>query len=197
MLPCPIGQDRGVEWLTDVGLGLDNQVLRLDRTDERWIESGERLRDDIAAQLAGVVSGVEQIGSSSVFGLLAKPIIDIAVGTTADQELRPVSERLAAAGWIYRGDAGANGGHVFVLEARPLHRVAHIHVVEFHGEQWRNYLLLRDLLRRSATARARYESVKQQVAAEVGDDRTTYIDRKSSIVRQLLDEATGADDYLQ
>ena len=40
-----------------------------------------------------------------------------------------------------------------------------------YGQQWRNYLLFRKLLRRDAAARAQYESVKQQVTAEVGDDR--------------------------
>jgi GrpB-like predicted nucleotidyltransferase (UPF0157 family) len=170
-------------------------VLRLDRTDERWIVAGERLRDDIAAELVGLVAGVEQIGSSSVIGLLAKPIIDLAVGIAAGQELPPVRERLEAAGWIYRGDAGANGGHVFVLEARPWHRVAHIHVVDFDDEPWRKYLLFRDLLRRDPAARAQYESVKQQVTVEVGDDRTAYTDRKSSIVSHLLDAAGNSGDF--
>jgi GrpB-like predicted nucleotidyltransferase (UPF0157 family) len=183
-----------VEWLTDVGLGLDYHVLRLDRTDERWIVAGERLRDDISADLVGLVAGVEQIGSSSVIGLLAKPIIDIAVGIAAEQDLPPVRECLETTGWIYRGDAGTNGGHVFVLEARPWHRVAHIHVVAFDGEQWRKYLMFRDLLRRDPVARAQYASVKQQVAGEVGDDRKTYTDRKSIIVGHLLDEAAGAGD---
>ena len=184
-----------MEWLLDVGLGLDYHVLRLDRTDERWVMAGRRLRDDIAAVLVGLAAAVEQIGSSSVIGLLAKPIIDLAVGIAAGEDLPPVRERLEGAGWIYRGDAGANGGHVFVLEVRPWHRVAHIHVVEFEGEQWRNYLLFRDLLRRDPAARARYESVKQQVAVEVGDDRATYTDRKSSIVSHLLDGAGTSGDF--
>ena len=183
-----------MEWLTGVGLGLDYHVLRLDRTDERWLVAGERLRDDISSELVGLVAGVEQIGSSAVIGLLAKPIIDIAVGIAADQDLPPVRERLEATGWIYRGDAGANGGHVFVLESRPWHRVAHIHVVAFDGEQWRKYLLFRDLLRQDPAARAQYESVKQQVAGEVGDDRKAYTDRKSTIVGHLLDVAADPGD---
>jgi GrpB-like predicted nucleotidyltransferase (UPF0157 family) len=84
---------------------------------------------------------------------------------------------------------------VFVLEARPWHRVAHIHVVDFDGEQWRKYLLFRDLLRRDPAARAQYESVKQQVTVEVGDDRTAYTDRKSSIVTHLLDAAGDSGDF--
>ncbi|MBK9970388.1 MAG: GrpB family protein [Acidimicrobiaceae bacterium] len=130
------------------------------------------------------VVGVEQIGSSSVVGLLAKPIVDIAVGLAAEHDLQPVHERLVGAGWIYRGDAGASGGHVYVLETQQWHRVAHLHVVDQEGEQWSNYLRLRNLLRRDPSARARYEAVKQQLAGQVADDRTAYTDGKTSIVHQ-------------
>ena len=181
-----------MEWLTDVGLGLENDALRLDRTTQAWIDAGTRLRNDVAGRLAGSVVGVEQIGSSSVLTLLAKPIVDIAVGLGDEHEFSVVRDRLEATGWIYRGDAGANGGHVFVLETKPLYRVAHVHVVDYDGEQWRNYLRLRDLLRRSSAARARYESVKQQLVDEFGDDRTAYTDGKTIVVHMLLDEADRA-----
>ena len=181
-----------MEWLTGVGLGLGYDALRLDRTSQAWIDAGTRLRDGVAGRLAGSVVGVEQIGSSSVLTLLAKPVIDIAVGLGDEHELSAVRDRLEATGWTYRGDAGANGGHVFVLETKPRYRVAHVHVVDYDGEQWRNYLRLRDLLRRSSTARARYEAVKQQLASEFEDDRTAYTAGKTNVVNMLLDEADRA-----
>lgn len=184
-----IRQDAGVDSLADIGLGLDYDSLRLDRTTLDWVDAGARLRLEVADLLAGSAVGVEQIGSSSVEGLLAKPIIDLAIGAPVDQELTPVRSRLESAGWIYRGDAGAQGGHVFVLESEPWHRVAHAHVVEHLGEQWRNHLRLRDLLRRSPGARQRYEDAKLRLVNEVGDDRTTYTEGKTEIVASLLDEA--------
>jgi GrpB-like predicted nucleotidyltransferase (UPF0157 family) len=69
-------------------------------------------------------------------------------------------------GWRYRGDAGCDGGWVFVLEDAPLHRVAHAHGVEQGGSQWCAYLQLRDLLRRSAEARQAYEETKRQLVAQ-------------------------------
>lgn len=181
-----------MQWLTHVGLGLENEMLRLDRTSQAWIDAGTRLRDEVAGRLAGNVLGVEQIGSSSVLTLLAKPIVDIAVGLGDEHEFSPVRDRLQSAGWIYRGDAGAKGGHVFVLETTSRFRVAHIHVVDYDGEQWRNYLGLRDVLRGSSTARDRYELVKQQLVGEFGDNRTAYTDGKTNIVHILLDEADRA-----
>ena len=187
-----IGQDCKMEWMTEIGLGLDHDTLRLDRTSQAWIDAGTRLRHGVARLLGGTVIGVEQIGSSSVLTLLAKPVIDIAVALGDEGEFSAVRDHLEAAGWMYRGDAGANGGHVFVLETKPWHRVAHLHVVDHDGEQWRNYLLLRNLLRRSSTARARYELVKQQLVGEFGDDRKAYTAGKTNVVKMLLDEADNA-----
>jgi len=70
------------------------------------------LRDHVAAILEDDAAGVEQVGSSSVLGLLAKPIIDLVVGLSRHHDLGAVRTRLQAAGWSYRGDAGDHGGHV-------------------------------------------------------------------------------------
>ena len=182
-------QNEGMDWLADVGLGLDHDSLLLVRTTAAWVDAGARLRREVADRLAGFAAGVEQVGSSSVKGLLAKPIVDLAIGATTDQELTPVRKRMESAGWIYRGDAGAQGGHVFALESAPSHRVAHAHVVEHLGEQWRNYVRLRDLLRGSPEARQRYEDTKLRLINEVGDDRAVYTEGKTEIIASLLAEA--------
>lgn len=183
--------------LTALGLGLDYATVRLERTDESWVRAGEELRRRIAEALCALAAGVEQIGSSSVHGLLAKPIIDLAVGLGTGQDLDLVRLRLEAGGWIYRGDAGAEGGHVFVLEARPWHRVAHLHVVEHGGQQWLDYLRFRELLRTSADARSRYEAAKARLASEYSGDRPAYTRGKSPVVSELLAGAhecrSGAD----
>jgi GrpB-like predicted nucleotidyltransferase (UPF0157 family) len=175
-----------MEVLIAAGLGLDYGAIRLDRTTEGWLFAGTDLRDQLVEVLDGVVTDVELVGSSSVLGLLAKPIIDLAIGVTVDQVLSPVTARLEAAGWIYRGDAGDNGGHVFVLETRPWYRVAHLHVVEHDGRQWRNYLRFRELLRQSPAARERYEAMKLRLAEEVRDDRKAYTIGKTEVVHSLL-----------
>lgn len=161
--------------------------MRLARTTQAWLTAGAELRSRVAQVLDGITSNVEVIGSSSVLGLLAKPIIDLAVGLGADQPLAPTTTRLEADGWIYRGDAGADGGHVFVLEARPWHRVAHLHVVGYGGDQWRDYLRLRDLLRRSPEARERYEAVKLELVQRTSVDRKAYTRGKDEVVASLLD----------
>jgi len=175
-----------VDVLTAAGLGLDYDAIRFDRTTEAWLAAGAQLRDRVKDALDGVAADVEVVGSSSVLDLLAKPIIDLAVGLDTGQSISSVTARLQADGWMYRGDAGSEGGHVFVLETRPWHRVAHLHVVEHEGSQWRNYLRLRDLLRRSPEARHRYEAIKLKLTEQNPTDRKAYTTGKTEVVTSLL-----------
>lgn len=175
--------------MVDAGLGQDAR-LTLDRTTEAWLAVGSELRDHVAAVLAGTAAAVEHVGSSSVLDLLAKPIVDLAVGVAADAQVDPVIEALTADGWIYRGDAGDEGGHVHVLESEPGVRVAHLHVVPYAGDQWVRYLALREVLRGSPQARQEYEDVKLRLVAEVDGDRAAYTDGKTDVVLGLLERAT-------
>lgn len=174
--------------IIDAGLGLDYDDLRLARTIEGWVVAGACLRDRVDAILGPDAADVQQIGSSSVLGLLAKPIVDLAAGIAEHHDLARIQAKLENAGWIYRGDAGEDGGHVFVLETRPWHRIAHLHVVDAHARQWSDYLRLRDLLHRNPDARRAYEAVKVQLVEEFAEDRKQYTKGKSAIVQSLLEE---------
>ncbi|MEO6122661.1 MAG: GrpB family protein [Ilumatobacteraceae bacterium] len=171
-----------------VGIGLDSDTMRLTRTTEEWLIAGDELRDQLAA-LFGHSSPIEQIGSAAVLGLLAKPVVDLALGLTTAIQLAGVTATLETAGWIYRGDAGESGGHVFVLETRPGHRIAHLHVVELGGAQWMNYLQFRDLLRSSTEARLIYELEKVRLSDRHGNDRAAYTEGKTAVVTSLLASA--------
>ena len=107
------------------------------------------------------------------------------------EDLPTVDALLIEQNWIYRGDAGADGGHLFVLESTPWVRVSHAHAVLHDDAQWRRYLHFRDYLRSNAQARAAYAATKRQLLDELGpeESRRTYTERKNEIVSTLLDEA--------
>lgn len=73
-----------------------------------------------------------------------------------------------------------------MLEARPLVRVAHLHVVDYQGRQWCNYVRFRELLVRSPEARERYEKVKAMLADREHSDMRAYTTGKAEVVSALL-----------
>lgn len=116
---------------------------------DAFIRVAAPLRDG----LGRLAVAVEHIGSTAVLGLVAKPILDVAVGLDERAELGAVKAVFESLGYRFRGDKGDDGGLLFVLEDRPAHRIAHVHVVGFGDRRWRRYLTFRDRLRADERAR--------------------------------------------
>ena len=130
---------------------------------------------------------VQHVGSTAVPDLPAKPILDIAAGMRTPGAIPELVTLLTAIGYIYRGDGGADGGHLFVKERSPDVRTIHLHVVEHNGTQWRNYLLFRDLLRRNPGIRKQYAELKQELGARFRHDRKSYTAAKHDFIRGILE----------
>lgn len=169
-------------------MGLDYRTVGLAVALPEWRELAERLANVIREKLGDSAASVEHIGSSAVPGLAAKLILDLAIGLARHVPLEPLRHALEDLGYQFRGDAGDQGGLVFVLEDRPKHRVVHLHVVEHDGPQWPRYLTLRDLLLTNADARDRYERMKSDLAEKLPQDREAYTAAKESLVRALLEQ---------
>ena len=174
--------------LREAGLGLEYGHLELAVVTADWVDIGHELAGEVASTLGLLVHAVEHIGSTAVTGLLAKPIVDLALGYTAAATRGEVESALAGHGWAFRGDAGAEGGHIYVLEAEPAVRVAHAHGVAHAGPQWNRYIEFRDLLRCDPSARQAYAETKARLLGDLtgNDVRKRYTDQKTPVVNSLL-----------
>ena len=135
--------------------GVEKRYLELVDYDGRWPAIFRHHQNRIRSALAGVVSAVEHIGSTSVPGLAAKPIIDVVVTVpdiTAEEDyLNP----LMAAGSELRV---REPGHRMV---RTPARDVHVHILQRGNPDIDEYRLLRDHLRADADDRAVYERTKR------------------------------------
>lgn len=170
-------------------LGLRHGTVKVVPSDPRWPRTYARLAAGLTAALGGLARAVEHVGSTSVPGLPAKPIIDIAVLLVPGADADRLAKALAPLGYDFVGDTGDRGGLLFVLESRPGHVLAHLHAIADGDEQWRRYLELRDLLRTDPAARAGYAELKHGLAARYGQDRAGYTDAKTDFIGGLLDRA--------
>ena len=117
-------------------LGLTKGRVELAESDPGWPVEAQRLADPLRAALGDDAVDVQHVGSTAVPGLAAKPILDLAVALAPGVVTEDVVRRLERLGYEYRGDAGAEGGLVFVLNDRPLHRIAHVHAIHAGDGQW-------------------------------------------------------------
>lgn len=170
-------------------LGLKYGCVQLVPSHSQWAKAFLEEFSRLADALSGIACEIEHIGSTAVPGLAAKPIIDIAAGVPDDAWANVAISAIQAIGYEYRGDAGADGGHVLVRESTPLVRTHHVHVVRLVSSEWGAYLLFRDHLRQSDEAREAYSAEKQALSERYPNDHRAYTKAKDDIVRRLLAEA--------
>jgi GrpB-like predicted nucleotidyltransferase (UPF0157 family) len=161
--------------------------------DPAWPMQFARLRDGLWVYLKELALGIEHVGSTSVPGLAAKPILDVDVVIASRNDLRAVVARLATAGYSHRGDLGIEDREAFAEPAGwPRH---HLYVCSRNGLALRNHLTLRDHLRAHPEDAVAYAVVKRELAAECGDDVEEYARRKSDFILAILkSHGFSADD---
>ena len=161
--------------------------------DEAWPALFERLRDTYVAALdsAGVpFVAIEHVGSTSVPGLAAKPVIDCDI-VVAEQHVEAASDVLVALGFRPVGELGIPQRWAFKHPADWPR--SHTYVVVDGSLALRNHLAVRDHLRADAALRDEYAVVKRRVATTAADIEE-YGQGKNAMVQEILRAAGLSDD---
>jgi GrpB-like predicted nucleotidyltransferase (UPF0157 family) len=168
-------------------IGLMRGTVRVVPHQEEWRQLFEQERGVLQEHIGSVVLDIQHVGSTAIPGLTAKPIIDIAVAVTSLDLISQCRQPLLDLGYIDRGDAGCDGGYLFVKEGAPEMRTHHLHLVTIDDSQWGNYLRFRDMLRIDTLLRARYDALKQTLQAQFAYDRYAYTRAKEAFVQDTLE----------
>ncbi len=157
--------------------------------DPEWPRWFEDISDYVWPALRDVALRMDHVGSTSVPGLAAKPIIDIDVVMASEDRVRQAIDRLSGIGYQWRGDLGISGREAFTppkdagLPPNNLYLV--VEDCKAHMDHW----LLRDLLLEDADARDRYAALKRRNAEQCDGDLDVYVAAKASLVAELLTRA--------
>lgn len=169
-------------------IGLDRSSVRVVDYDERWPAAFDEIAEILGEVLSSEVAVVEHVGSTSVPGLPAKPILDIAIGLRRHLDHDDLVARLVELGFTYRGDFGDFGGRLFLAETGPNSASVHVHIVAVSDPQWSRYLAFRDGLRADPALAVVYAELKKRLAAEHPDDRAAYTEAKFDFVFSHAEE---------
>jgi GrpB-like predicted nucleotidyltransferase (UPF0157 family) len=158
--------------------------------DEEWPLLFERLARPVRAAVAELGADVEHVGSTSVPGLAAKPIVDIDVVVRSTEDVAPAIERLRKLGYVYQGDKGIRGREAFLWP--PGARPHHLYVVVRGSEPHLDHLAFRDYLRDHPDVAEEYAALKTELARRHVADRLGYTDAKTAFVTGVLRRARAA-----
>jgi GrpB-like predicted nucleotidyltransferase (UPF0157 family)/quercetin dioxygenase-like cupin family protein len=185
-----------VEGSFDVwAIGITTEIIVRDY-DPAWPGWFERVCDKVWPAVGDIALRIDHVGSTSVPGLAAKPIIDMDIVVASDEDVHPVIERLATIGYRWRGDLGVEGRQAFKpLEEEgglPQH---HLYLVVDGSKAHLDHVLLRDLLREDPDARRRYAVRKRANVTAAAGDMDVYIAAKATLVAELLTRARAERGY--
>ncbi|HVX47494.1 MAG TPA: GrpB family protein [Mycobacteriales bacterium] len=156
--------------------------------DPRWPAEFEAAAAQIRA-VTGRTWLVEHIGSTSVPGLSAKPVIDLAVRVPDLQDVDAHQHDLVGIGFLaIAGGPLTHKVRVRVKDEQRTH-IAHF----FPPDQWAhcNQRIFRDWLIEHPEDRDRYEQAKRTAAGEAAGGRD-YTQRKTAVVQEIVDRARAA-----
>ena len=163
--------------------GHEPVTIHLSDYDPAWPWRFADVEARIRTALGEVALTVEHIGSTSVPGLAAKPIIDVLLVVADLEDESSYVTRLEDALFVLRV---REAGHRMF---RTAERDVHVHVYAADAHEIRDYLDLRDWLRADDSDRALYEGVKRDLARRPWSDMNHYADAKSGVIEQLLGRA--------
>ena len=152
--------------------------------DAQWQRDFERISRQLWAVLHKIdVLAVEHVGSTSVPGLPAKPVIDIDI-VVGREALSQAVDALSSVGYVYEGEKGVPGRHAFIAPDVDPRR--HVYVCIAGCLALRNHLAVRDTLRRDRELREDYARVKTALAEQDLENMDRYVAGKNAVLHKVL-----------
>ena len=160
--------------------------------DEKWPLMFETEKARLDSALGGHTLSIQHIGSTSVPGLGAKPIIDIMIAVrTLEEADQFCIQPIVALGYEYVKEFERETPHrrYFRKSSADGIRTHHIHMVVINSEWWVNHLLFRDYLRANAESRRAYEAHKRQLAEREWNTGSDYAEAKTDFILKTMESA--------
>lgn len=163
--------------------GAEKRRIEIHDYDTNWPKKFETHARIIAGALGDSALRIEHIGSTSVPGLGAKPIIDILVVVHDSTDESTYLPQLEAVGYVLRvREPDWNEHRMFKTPEQDVH----VHIYSAGCPEIQRNLLFRDRLRQNIDDRRRYEQTKRALAAKEWPDMNAYADAKTEVIESII-----------
>jgi GrpB-like predicted nucleotidyltransferase (UPF0157 family) len=176
------------------------RTIKVVSYDPAWQTEYAKAHTFLTHALQGIPHTIEHVGSTSVPGLAAKPILDIDIIVATPALVQQTIQRLATVGYQHRGNLGIPGREAFAYDPANPHITwleHHLYLCLAGTESLTNHLLLRDHLRANPQAAQAYGDLKKQLAQQFPHNIDAYIEGKTALITQFLAQAGMQTDSLE
>lgn len=164
-----------------------------------WKDNFEKIKTEIKQALFEIEIKIEHVGSTSIIGLAAKPIIDIDLIFYHSNDFEKIKIDLSKIGYFHNGDQGIPQREVFkrkdsLEKPNILDQLKHhLYVCPSDSNELKKHLLFRNFLRKNDWSKMEYENLKLELARETNQNRKKYAALKEirgkEFIQTILDLA--------
>lgn len=174
-------------------MGLKKGTVKLEKYNPNWKTEFKKEKIILSDMFQDVALTIEHIGSTSVEGLSAKPIIDIAVGVKKLSDFEKVKEKFLRKPYTVKEESVP--GEVLVRKGAWENITHFIHVMEVDSDRYKNAILFRDYLKENPKALKDYEELKTELAKKYADDRPSYTASKNDFINKIINLSKEGKKY--
>ena len=170
-----------------MNLGLKNNEVRLVEYSPKWKDEFERSKNLILDHTHIPENRIEHIGSTSIIGMSAKPIIDIVIGVDDLKKVdKTLFKELEKAGF-FRLKVNRPNEIVLAKFLDESYKVKthFIHLVEYEKDLWHNLIFFRDYLNSNKEAREKYLDIKKKYVSKSSTGIIDYTNYKENFVKEI------------
>jgi GrpB-like predicted nucleotidyltransferase (UPF0157 family) len=164
-------------------IGLKRGSVKLSSYQKQWSIEFEKEKQRLLNKLGDLVVDIQHIGSTSVSGLKAKPIIDMSAGVRRFGDARKLKKRLRELGYNFDRTFQHQ---LFFAKGSDASRTHYLHVMRYKGVKWNNDALFRDYLRKHSYQIKKYSDLKTRLAKQYPDERQKYSDGKDKFIKNII-----------
>lgn len=169
-------------------LGLDKNKVVIVPYSAEWAEEFQKEKKRLKNLLKDTALSIEHVGSTSIPGLSAKPIVDIAVAVKHKGTLKSLIPFFSDNGYDVM-DSIETTGEILVRKGSPQLRTHYIHIEVIGSTFWNNHIIFRDYLLEHPDVVKKYEQLKQKISEKYKDERKKYTAAKNAFIQDILRKA--------
>ena len=156
----------------------------VEKWNPKWKDEFERIVVSLGKDIIYNSIKIEHVGSTSVEGLSAKPIIDLDIVIENDK-FEIIKRLLNDKGYKHEGDLGIEGREAFSYSGKEELMTHHLYVCPKDSKELFKHITFRDFLKNNPALASEYSKVKEQAAVLYPDDIDKYMEFKAEIIEKI------------
>ena len=169
-------------------MALKRGIVKLIEYDPNWEKEYEIEKTFLKKILSNYIIEIHHVGSTSIPGMMAKPIVDILVVVNS-LDLMPEIEEILTKYDYHKGGRDDIADKVFFAKGPDEARSHYLHFTTLYSDTYYSQLYFKRYLINHPDYFKKYFNLKKKLATKYADNRDKYTESKSGFINEVIELA--------